>query len=177
MLTTLSLLQAFTALKELHSRVDGLPSSPTPAPSIDTVITPRSVAGGRSCDGVVIFQVRLCVTQPQSGLCIHYIISFDVVLSQVYPQSALQGRRNPTNFKINIREGRCVCTCMHVCGYVCMHACICVCVCVCMCVFVWSCCVMAAWYVIVNTIVGLLLKHSTIPTQAKNFVLSDTNCV
>ena len=135
MLTTLSLLQAFTALKELHSRVDGLPSSPPPAPSIDTVITPRSVAGGRSCDGVVIFQVRLRVTQPQLGLCIHYIITFDVVLSQVYPQSALQGRRNPTNFKINIREGRCVCVhaCVRVHVYACVHLCVCVCMCVCVC--------------------------------------------
>jgi len=53
-------LKAFTALKELHTRVDGLPVSPTPAiTDLDTVITPKPSGGGRSCDGVVAFQVEI----------------------------------------------------------------------------------------------------------------------
>ncbi|XP_065886590.1 phosphatidylinositol 3,4,5-trisphosphate 5-phosphatase 2-like [Dysidea avara] len=72
---------AFTALKELHTRVDGLPVSPSPATTdLDTVITPKPTSGSRSCDGVVVFQV--------------------------YLTSALQGRRNQMNFKVNIREGK-----------------------------------------------------------------------
>ena len=71
--------------------------------------------------------------------------------------------------------GACVCMRTFVCVCVCVCACACICVCVRACM--WSCCVMATWYVIVNNIVGLLLKHSTKPTQAKNFVLIDTNCV
>ena len=50
--------KAFTALKELHTRVDGLPVSPSPATTdLDTVITPKPTSGSRSCDGVVVFQV------------------------------------------------------------------------------------------------------------------------